>query len=271
MVLDRAGDTMRQARGTALQSTFVSRRDRVGSPGDRVDYYRIRATSRSQLTLRVRGSHQGVLMRLIDDRNGDRQLSTGEVMRQRRSQNNSLQTVKATVDPGIYFLQIRPLSRRSSRFTLQVRGHDVPTTPEPDPSPGIPTILQDVLRLTNQQRQQNGLSALRYDNQLASAAQTHTQNMALQDFFSHTGLDNSQPWDRVNQTGYSWSRVTENIAAGQRTAEQVVNGWMNSPGHRANILDPNVQEIGLGHYYLSNDTGDTNYNHYWTQVFAKPR
>ena len=55
------------------------------------------------------------------------------------------------------------------------------------------------------------------------------------------------------------------------TPEAVVTGWMNSPGHRVNILNPRLKEIGVGYYFLADDTGKVNYRHYWTQVFATPR
>ncbi|NEP07952.1 MAG: CAP domain-containing protein, partial [Okeania sp. SIO4D6] len=95
-------------------------------------------------------------------------------------------------------------------------------------------------------------------------------NMALQDFFDHTGLDGSSAGDRIETTGYDFSAWAENIAVGYLTPEAVVEGWMNSPGHRANILDPNLQEIGVGYYFLENDTGSVNFNNYWTQVFGTP-
>ena len=90
------------------------------------------------------------------------------------------------------------------------------------------------------------------------------------DFFSHTGADGSTVGDRVQNSGYQYSNAGENIAAGQTTAVDVVEGWINSPGHRANILNPNYTEIGVGYEYLQNDTGSINYNHYWTQVFGTP-
>jgi hypothetical protein len=128
---------------------------------------------------------------------------------------------------------------------------------------------QEVLRLTNEFRQKNGLKPLVIDQSLEKAADQHTQNMALQDFFSHTGKDGSRPWDRAKSAGYESGTVGENIAAGYGTPQDVVTGWINSPGHRANLLNTNYNEIGLGHYFLQNDTGSVNYNHYWTQVFGK--
>ena len=128
---------------------------------------------------------------------------------------------------------------------------------------------QEVLRLTNDFRQKNGLKPLVLDQNLEKAADLHTQAMATQDFFDHTGKDGSKPWDRAQKAGYESGFVGENIAAGYRTPEAVVDGWIKSPGHRANMLNPNYNEIGLGHYFLQNDTGSVNYNNYWTQLFGK--
>lgn len=131
-------------------------------------------------------------------------------------------------------------------------------------------LINQVLELTNAERAKAGLNPLRLDNQLSQAAQGHSDSMGEDDFFSHTGADGSNAFDRIKDTGYKYSTAGENIAAGQRTAQQVVEGWMNSPGHRANILNANYTEIGIGYEFLENDTGSVNYKHYWTQVFGTP-
>jgi len=128
---------------------------------------------------------------------------------------------------------------------------------------------QEVLKLTNEFRQKNNLDPLSIDQNLEKAADLHTQNMAKQDFFSHTGKDGSKPWDRAGKAGYETRTIGENIAAGYTSPQSVVNGWINSPGHRANMLNPSYNEIGLGHFLLQNDTGKVNYRHYWTQLFGK--
>lgn len=131
-------------------------------------------------------------------------------------------------------------------------------------------LIEQVVQLTNVERAKAGLQPLKLNNQLVDAAQDHSNDMAQDDFFSHTGADGSSVSDRVRASGYQYSTTGENIAAGQTTAAEVVRGWMNSPGHRANILNANYTEIGVGYEYLQNDTGSVNYNHYWTQVFGTP-
>ena len=123
----------------------------------------------------------------------------------------------------------------------------------------------EVFDLVNIERDAEGLPPLSYDASLASAARGHSEDMGLQNYFSHTGLDGRTPCDRMTDAGYSWNYCGENIAAGQPTPEDVVDTWMASPGHRANILNPNFCDIGVGYAYVSSST----YGHYWTQNFGR--
>jgi uncharacterized protein YkwD len=135
----------------------------------------------------------------------------------------------------------------------------------------IPTVFQEnVVVFTNQARQDHGCEPLSMDVRLQFAAENHSEDMALNDYFAHDSLDGRTPWDRIHNQGYEFSLAGENIAAGYSSPESVVDGWMRSPGHRANILNCDFVHIGVGYYYLQNDRGEINYNHYWTQVFASP-
>ncbi|MAU01606.1 MAG: SCP-like extracellular [Anaerolineaceae bacterium] len=129
---------------------------------------------------------------------------------------------------------------------------------------------QAVVDLINAERVSAGCDPLQVNIKLVAAAQGHSEDMALNDFFSHTGSNGSSPGQRIAGQGYSYSTWGENIAAGYGNAASAVNGWMNSSGHRANILNCNFEETGVGYYFLSNDPGDENWRHYWTQVFASP-
>jgi len=126
--------------------------------------------------------------------------------------------------------------------------------------------LAEVVLLTNQQRQAHGLPPLAPEPLLARAAAAHSTDMATRQFFDHRNPDGLQVADRVTALGYRYATVAENIAAGQRTPAEVVTGWMNSPGHRRNILLPEITQIGVG-YAPSTDA----YGCYWTQVFGTPR
>ncbi len=125
--------------------------------------------------------------------------------------------------------------------------------------------LAEVVALTNVERARHGLRALAVDPRLAQAADAHSADMARRGFFAHESPDGRQVWDRAVAAGYAYRKVAENIAAGQPTAAEVVHGWMESPGHRANILDPVLTQIGVGRA----DGGP--YGVYWTQVFGTPR
>lgn len=126
-------------------------------------------------------------------------------------------------------------------------------------------FVQRVVDLTNQERARHGLPALALDGALCRSALAHSRDMASHNYFSHTGSDGSTVGDRIRAAGYSplWA-YGENIAAGQPSPEEVVNAWMNSEGHRANILSPHYEHIGVG--YVRQD--GTTYLHYWTQHFA---
>jgi uncharacterized protein YkwD len=123
---------------------------------------------------------------------------------------------------------------------------------------------QKIIELTNSERSKAGLQLLGYNSQLAAAAEIHSKGMANGDYFDHRNLT-----ERVRQQGYQYSYIGENVSAVASTAEAIVQSWMNSPGHRANILNPEYKEIGVGYYYLANDTGQVNYHHYCTQIFGK--
>ncbi|MCA9997838.1 MAG: CAP domain-containing protein [Anaerolineales bacterium] len=129
---------------------------------------------------------------------------------------------------------------------------------------------QDVLTLVNSERAKVGCGALTANDKLVAAARGHSQDMAANDFFSHTGSNGSSPGDRIEAQGYNWSTWGENIAAGYTTPADVMGGWMDSPGHRDNILNCSFTEIGIGYVYNANDAGAVDYRHYWTQVFGRP-
>jgi uncharacterized protein YkwD len=122
------------------------------------------------------------------------------------------------------------------------------------------------LELTNAARQAAGLEPLVLSPQLSDAAQRYTQVLASGSCFEHTCGAVPNFADRIGLTGYAgWSAIAENIAAGYPTPEAVVAGWLASPGHRANILSPSYQEIGIG--VVSGGA----YGMYWTQEFgARP-
>jgi len=108
---------------------------------------------------------------------------------------------------------------------------------------------------------------LRWNAKLDAAAQGHAADMASKNYFSHTSKDGSSVADRVSRRGYDWRAVGENIAAGQRSAEDVMDSWLRSAGHCRNIMSPSYTELGVGYATTSRRTYPT----YWVQNFGAPR
>ncbi|MDQ1013834.1 CAP domain-containing protein [Streptomyces afghaniensis] len=129
----------------------------------------------------------------------------------------------------------------------------------PDGQAGAAAAVTD---LTNRERARAGLPPLAADPLLTAAAQAHSADMVARDFYAHTAPGGSRPWDRAAAAGSTRRSIGENIACGQRSPAEVVEGWMNSPGHRANILKPGFTHLGVGF------AGGGRAGTYWTQLFG---
>ena len=122
----------------------------------------------------------------------------------------------------------------------------------------VSSYEQKVIDLVNQIRVQNGLKKLTANWELSRVARYKSQDMKDKKYFSHTSPTYGSPFNMIKNFGISFKTAGENIAYGYSTPEAVVNGWMNSEGHRKNILNPNYTQIGVG--YVAS-------GHYWTQMF----
>ncbi|MFE9017753.1 CAP domain-containing protein [Streptomyces sp. NPDC007808] len=120
----------------------------------------------------------------------------------------------------------------------------------------------EVVDLTNRERARAGLRPLAVDAALSTAAQTYSADMAARAFYAHTSPEGTRPWDRAAAAGSRMRSIGENIACGQRSPAEVVEGWMNSPGHRANILKRDFTHMGAGF------AGGGPAGSYWTQLFG---
>jgi uncharacterized protein YkwD len=120
----------------------------------------------------------------------------------------------------------------------------------------------EVIRLTNKARATAGCAPLRFDTRLRTAARLHSADMGMHDYFSHTSRNGDTFADRIEEAGYPHPGA-ENIARGFQTAAEVMNGWMNSAGHRANILNCGLTAIGVGVYFAPDGP-------WWTQDFGWP-
>ena len=122
----------------------------------------------------------------------------------------------------------------------------------------IKTVEREVIRLCNVERQKNGLPALTENWELSRVARDKSMDMAQKKYFSHTSPTYGSPFDMMKAYGISYKSAGENIGQGQTSAQAVVQAWMNSSGHRANILSKSFTQIGVGYYQSGN---------YWTQMF----
>ena len=153
----------------------------------------------------------------------------------------------------------------SLRLALFLAALSLPLVAAGPAGSACPTPLElEVVLLVNAERAGQGLAPLQVDDRLTAAAQGHARDMAQNDFFSHTGANGSTFDERIRDEGYSGGSLGENIAAGYSSAEAVVAGWMDSPGHRANILNSSFGHIGVGHVLEAG----SQYGHYWSQSFG---
>lgn len=112
--------------------------------------------------------------------------------------------------------------------------------------PNVNVLASEIAAGLNANRRANGVSELRFNRRLGRAAMAHACDMLVNDFFDHRGSDGSNSQARVQAAGYRDCIVAENIAWGYPRSEQIISGWMNSPGHRRNMLHPRIEEYGVG-------------------------
>ncbi|MGK7889123.1 MAG: CAP domain-containing protein [Leptolyngbyaceae cyanobacterium] len=292
MPKDRAGNTLNRAlRINNVPGKSVAK-DWIGQ-SDKVDFYTFSLSKSSSIKLNLGKLKDNLDLELLD-------FQGNRITRSKRPKFRK-EKIRETLDAGTYYVKV---SGRGSTSSYQLKSvfqgiaetdisnpdvpnPDIPSLPPPvlDPTDagGTPpsedatskadrvALINEVLALTNVERTNSGLSALTLNPLLNNSAQIQSEDLALNDFFAHTSPTGVTLGDRLNTVGYQQYQLAgENIAAGQTTADQVVQEWMNSPGHRANILNPNFTEMGVGYYFLAQDTGEVNYNRYWTQNFGTP-
>ncbi|MGE6376326.1 CAP domain-containing protein [Peribacillus muralis] len=133
-----------------------------------------------------------------------------------------------------------------------------PTNEKTETNSELSAFEQQVVKLTNAERAKQGLSALKIDTELSKVARIKSQDMKDNNYFDHNSPTYGSPFDMMKKFGISYSSAGENIAQGQQTPEEVVQGWMNSQGHRENIMNSSFTHIGVGYVESGN---------YWTQQF----
>ncbi|MBW4668621.1 MAG: pre-peptidase C-terminal domain-containing protein [Cyanomargarita calcarea GSE-NOS-MK-12-04C] len=278
---DYAGNELSAARNIGLDSKTVIFRDSVGN-ADTSDFYQFTLGSQNNFNLTLNGLSADADVELLNN--------AGQVVAS--AANGGMTSESLTVSnlqAGTFYIRVyQGVGGGDTNYNMSLSAIPVPATivsaaesaaPEsallvsPTPQSATPAssgnyFIDRVIELTNAERAKAGLKPVSFNSKLSSAAQAHSEEMATCDYFSHTGTSGCSVSDRVQNCGYEYSYVGENIAAGYVTPEEVVQGWMSSPGHRANILNANYQEVGIGYHYLENDMGNVNYNYYWTQDFG---
>ncbi|HLR14238.1 MAG TPA: CAP domain-containing protein [Bacillota bacterium] len=129
---------------------------------------------------------------------------------------------------------------------------------QPEAQGELSQFEQEVIELTNVERSKQGLAPLQADVELSNVARDKSKDMLANNYFDHTSPTYGSPFDMMRSYGVTYQSAGENIAKGQRTPQEVVTAWMNSQGHRENILNGNYTHIGVGYVEQGN---------YWTQMF----
>ena len=174
--------------------------------------------------------------------------------------NNDVQTEKA---PANYAAETTQAPANYAAETTQAPSNERATTETKTNTTAAPSTSnyeRRVVELVNVERQKNGLAPLTLDSAISNVARIKSKDMSDNNYFAHQSPTYGSAADMLTQNGIRYSAWGENIAAGQRTPEEVVNAWMNSEGHRANILASHFTKIGVG--YVNNGRP------YWTQMFT---
>ena len=174
--------------------------------------------------------------------------------------NNDVQTEKA---PANYAAETTQAPANYAAETTQAPSNERATTEtktNTTTAPSTSNYERRVVELVNVERQKNGLAPLTLDSAISNVARIKSKDMSDNNYFAHQSPTYGSAADMLTQNGIRYSAWGENIAAGQRTPEEVVNAWMNSEGHRANILASHFTKIGVG--YVNNGRP------YWTQMFT---
>lgn len=235
-------------------------REQLGST-DKSDFYVFNLRNRSSFRLTLNRLAANADVELVQDRDRDGEIDPGELIASSRASQQRPDAIHLEgLDRGIYHLRVFLKGSGQTFYNLSLSA-----APTMKVSP-----TYEVVKLTNAYRIKNGQLPLAVNTQLANAAQSYSRVMALGDHWSHTSPDGTQFYERVLAADYSYSQVAENLSRGRTNPLEALNGWIASPGHRRNLLAYQVQEIGVGYFFLQNDGGFYRSNHYWAQSLATP-
>jgi uncharacterized protein YkwD len=233
--------------------TLTSRRKlrgRLGSPGEqRLIPLKRSAGHHIGLSIKANGSYPLVS---IETKSGDVLLDS-RAYGPNHAVTTLLDPLISAAEPLVARVSMQP--GHTGRFTLKLVDQG-----------DLRGIRRQVLRQTNRVRRRRGLDPLTLNRRLNIAAQNHVDDMeSVGRYLGHDSSDGRTMRDRIDASGYRWRSIRENAASQQISAKEVVQSWMDSPGHRANLLAKDVSEIGIG-FGVDDASGDT----YWIQKFADP-
>jgi len=254
------GKSISEAKAIAIGARPLTQRGQIAG-SDSGDFYRLRLRSqKSSFSLALKGLTANADVELIRDRDRNGKVDLGEVVASSRAPGRDTDAIDLVgLEAGTYFVRVLPKAGNTRyRLTLSAQSTDQTSN------------TYEIVQRTNAFRQENGLPPLAVNTQLTNAAQAYAKSLAIDDNWSHTGVDGSAPWDRIKAAGYDYSQAAENLAAGHITPASAMQGWIKSRGHRANLLAYQVQEIGVGYYYQPNDPGDVTFKYYWAQNMGTP-
>ncbi|MEL6221836.1 MAG: CAP domain-containing protein, partial [Cyanobacteria bacterium J06627_8] len=224
MLPDNADNTLKNAQKIVLRPKKSLIRNKVGG-ADPEDYFTFRLKKSSNIRLALTNLRADAGIELLDRK--------GKSVASSISRGNRKKTIKFNeLEKGKYFIRVYQMKGRT-QYKLRFSGKPTSTPPKSTPHP----FIRDVVALTNAERAKAGLTPLKLNEKLNKASYEHSRDMATGDFFEHTGADGSSPFDRLKANNYRYKSAAENIGAGYSSPESVVRAWMNSPGHRDNILN----------------------------------
>lgn len=225
-----------------------------------------RTKKSATITIKKKGNVSGYQIFLKTSKKGK--------FRQIMGIRNQSYTIKGLKPKKTYYVKVRAFKTKGYRITTGKFSKVIKIAPykkqsdskvdkeKEDSTLNVPEYAQKVLELVNAERQNAGMEPLVLDAKLVMAAQTRAKE--LETSFEHIRPDGSSPFTAITESGYgTYMAAGENIAAGQQTPEAVVEAWMSSEGHRANILSADFDKLGVGYC-----TAEDSYGHYWVQLFV---
>jgi len=219
-----------------------------------------RTKTTAKITIEKKGTVTGYQIYINTSKKGKYQLVTGI-----RNRSYTFKKLKAK---KTYYVKVRAYRTKGYHITygkyskvLAVKPYKKADNTNNKNDTDTSQYLQEVLDLVNKERAEAGLAPLALDEKLNEAAKVRAQEITSN--FSHTRPDGTDPFTVLQEYGCSYMSAGENIAAGQSTPAEVVESWMNSEGHRANILSPDFTKLGVGYCQVN-----SGYKYYWVQLFT---